>query len=109
MVARDLAGVERLYANDETLTVFRPGAAFRGWTAYKAYWAEALPGVPDGFQIDWHDDVVVHVSGDQIVGSLTWSTAGGGSTPQEGRITIVVEKRGERYVIIHEHLSTTQR
>jgi ketosteroid isomerase-like protein len=110
VLARDLSGVERLYANDETLTVFRPDGAFRGWTTYKAFWEEALPGVPDGFRINWHDDLVVYVNGDQIVvGSLTWSTSRGESTPQEGRITIVVEKRGDRYVIVHEHLSTVQR
>ena len=103
--ARDLNGVRRAYADDETLVVFRPGAAYRGWNEYRAYWERALPGVPDGFRIDWHDDIVVHAAGETIVASLTWSTAGGGSKPQQGRITVVLRRIGDRFVIAHEHLS----
>lgn len=103
--ARDLEGVRRAYVQSADLVVFRPGAAYHGWNEYRAYWERALPGVPDGFRIDWHDDIVVHASGDTIVASLTWSTAGGGSRAQEGRITVVLRRTSDGYVIAHEHLS----
>jgi ketosteroid isomerase-like protein len=103
--ARDIERVARSYVQSDALVVFRPGAAYRGWQAYRAYWERALPGVPDGFRITWHDDIAVHASGDTIVASLTWDTEGGGSKPQQGRITVVLERVGDRHVIVHEHLS----
>lgn len=104
--ARDLDGVRRSYSQSPDMVVFRPGAAYRGWNEYRAYWERALPGVPDGFRIDWHDDVVVHVASNEIiVASLTWSTDGGGSRAQQGRITVVLRREGGRFVIAHEHLS----
>jgi ketosteroid isomerase-like protein len=102
---RDLSRVARLYVNDDRLVVFRPDAIYRGWSDYRAYWERALPGVPDGFRIRWHDDMVVHASGGSIVASLTWSTSGGGTAKQEGRVTLVLERHGDRYLIVHEHLS----
>jgi ketosteroid isomerase-like protein len=107
VVSRDLAAIEGFYANDDTLVAFRPGGSiYRGWAAYRKYWEAALPHVPDGFEIDWHDDITAFEADDLIAGHLTWSTEGGGSTRQEGRLTIVLRKRGERWVIVHEHLST---
>lgn len=104
--ARDLDGVRRSYSQSPDLVVFRPGVSYRGWPEYRAYWERALPSVPDGFRIDWHDDVVVHAASHEIVvASLTWSTDGGGSRAQQGRITVVLRREGERFVIAHEHLS----
>lgn len=104
--SRDLAGVARLYAQDDTLVVFRPDGIYRGWPAYRQYWERALSGVPDGFSIRWHEDIVARAADGQIVASLTWDTSGGGSRPQEGRLTLVLERRSNRYLIVHEHLSS---
>lgn len=101
------AKIEPLYWHDENLLVLRHEVVMHGWKAVEAYWKNSLSKPPrkETFRIHYNDDLMVVVQGDQIVGGLTWSNQLGQNPPHYGCLSLVLQRRGDRWVIVHEHSS----
>ena len=102
---KDLSKILPLYAHDAGLLVLRHEVALRGWPAVEAYWTKSMSGPPRAvpFRVHWNDDLMVVVHGDVIVGGLTWSNQLGDEPPHYGCLSLALERRGTRWVIVNEH------
>ncbi|MEO1190257.1 MAG: nuclear transport factor 2 family protein [Pseudomonadota bacterium] len=109
----DLDRVKHIYAQDETFSSFdfgRPHAGFQSWAPAEAYYRKFMT-VPKVWQLTSNDDLRVSIRGD-----VAWSTLslkGSGEmqdgTPiamPEARVTLILEKRGAEWLIVHEHGSS---
>jgi hypothetical protein len=101
------AKIEPLYAHDEELLVLRHEVVLRGWQAVEKYWRRSLsrPPRPEPFRVHWNDDLMVFVRGDLIVGGLTWSNQLGENPPHYGCLSLALQRRADKWVIVHEHSS----
>jgi ketosteroid isomerase-like protein len=78
-------------------------------------WAEIAAAVPTAFadycslKLTLGDDLRVHRTGDLAWATATWhgdlTKENGGTDHLEGRYTAVLEKRGQAWLLVHEHLS----
>ena len=109
----DLDAVSHIYARDETFSSFdfgRPHDGFSDWATADAYYRKFMT-VPKTWRLDANGDVRTHIRG-----AIAWSTVplrGSGTmhddTPiamPEARVTLIFEKRGEDWLIVHEHGSS---
>ena len=109
----NLDNFRHIYAQDETFSSFdfgRPHDGFRDWASAQAYYRKFMT-VPKVWWLKANDDLKVHMSG-----NIAWSTislTGGGETRDgtliempEGRVTLILEKRGDQWLIVHEHGSS---
>jgi SnoaL-like domain len=101
------AKIEPLYAHDDGLLVLRHEVVMRGWPAVEAYWKKSLSRPPrqEPFRVHWNDDLMVVVQGDLIVGGLTWSNQLGQNPPHYGCLSLALQRRADKWVIVHEHSS----
>jgi hemoglobin len=81
---------------------------YTGWAEYAAGVSKNFPDVA-AVKFTLGDDVRIHPHG-----NLTWATAGlhfdlttrnGATQPLDGRWTVIWEKRGKDWLIVHEHVS----
>ena len=81
---------------------------YKGWSEYNAG-APAALGIFDTIKFTLRDDAKVH-----RVGNTAWATAtssvegklkSGNRVSFEGRWTVVWEKKGQQWLIVHEHFS----
>jgi len=81
---------------------------YKGWTEYNSGAPTAL-GVFDTIKFTLHGDAKVHRAGSTAWGTATWSAEGklknGNGVSLEGRWTVIWEKKGSQWLIVHEHLS----
>jgi ketosteroid isomerase-like protein len=81
---------------------------YKGWTDYEAGVKQAL-GTFEYLKLTLHDDARVHRSGNIAWGTATWSGEGklknGNKLVLEGRWTLVWEKKGANWLVVHEHFS----
>lgn len=101
------AKIEPLYWHDENLLVLRHEVVMHGWKAVEAYWKNSLSKPPrkEPFRIHYNDDLMVVVQGDQIVGGVTWSNQLGNNPPHYGCLTLALQRKNDKWVIVHEHSS----
>ena len=97
------------YAKDADLTFFDVAPM-----KYNA-WAEYAAGVPQAFaayrsgKFTLNDDLGMHRQGNWAWATATWraelTKKDGNQEHLEGRYSAVLEKRGEQWLVVHEHMS----
>ncbi len=97
------------YAPDAHLAFFDLAPLkYDGWAEYKEGAKKMLAGFKE-LKLHLNDDLAVHVSGKLACATGTWagdSTSTDGKTAHmEGRYTDVLEKRGSKWIVVHEHFS----
>jgi ketosteroid isomerase-like protein len=105
----DPAKAAPFYAKDADLVFF--DIAPMKYTS----WSEYVSGVPDAFapyksgKFTLNDDLRVHRQGSSAWATATWRAdlvkKAGGTEHMEGRYTAVLEKRGNEWLVVHEHMS----
>ena len=107
----DLAALDKLWANDETVTVFESGHANYGWADYRDN--HLAPEVKEMKNVKYAlSDIRAKVSG-----ATAWATfkytlgadAGSRRVDIAGLGTAVLERRGQEWRIVHWHTSAPRR
>ena len=107
----DPAALDRLWANDESVTVFESGHANYGWADYRDH--HLAPEIKEMKNIKYAlSDIRVKVSG-----ATAWATfkytiaadAGGRRVDSACLGTAVLERRGQEWRIVHWHTSAPRR
>jgi ketosteroid isomerase-like protein len=106
----DITKVEPYYAADPGFAYFDLAPMkYADWAEYRAGAPKAIFEPNQSLQIKLHDDLGVHRRG-----SLAWATVTfgadlvskqGAASHLEGRWTMVLEKRAQGWVVVHEHVS----
>lgn len=107
----DLAALERLWANDENLTVFESGQINTGWIDYRDH--HLKPELKELKEV-WYSLSNLHV---HPTGTTAWATfeyAISGTTGKElfqggGLGTAILEKREGQWRIVHWHSSNKRK
>lgn len=107
----DMAAIEKLWANDESATVFESGHANYGWADYRD--SHLGPELKEMKNVKYAlTDVRAKVSG-----ATAWATfkyalsadASGRRVEVSGLGTAVLERRGQEWRIVHWHTSAPRR
>ena len=107
----DMAALDKLWANDESVTVFESGHANYGWADYRDN--HLGPELKEMKNVKYAlSDVRAKVSG-----ATAWATfkyalsadAGGRRVEVSGLGTAVLERRGQEWQIVHWHTSAPRR
>jgi ketosteroid isomerase-like protein len=106
----DIAKVEPYYAKDADFAYFDlVPMKYNNWAEYREGVQKALFDPNQSIKIKLNDDLGVHRRG-----SLAWATVTfgadivnkqGASSHLNGRWTMVLEKRGRGWIVVHEHVS----
>ena len=105
----DPAKTARFYAKDADLAFFDVAPMkYTGWAAYAAGVPQAFAPYKSG-KFTLNDDLRTHRQGHLAWATATWhaelTKKDGSKESLEGRYTAVVEKRGDKWLVIHEHMS----
>lgn len=105
----DPAKAAPFYAKDPDLTFFDVAPMkYDGWWEYAAGVPKAFAAYRSG-KFTLNNDLRVHRHGNLAWATATWqgelTKKDGGNEHMEGRYTAVLEKRGEDWLLIHEHMS----
>jgi ketosteroid isomerase-like protein len=107
----DLAALDKLWANDEGVTVFESGHANYGWADYRDH--HLAPEIKEMKNVKYAlSDIRAKVSG-----ATAWATfkyalsadAGARRVEVSGLGTAVLERRGQEWRIVHWHTSAPRR
>jgi ketosteroid isomerase-like protein len=102
----DYSQIEPLYSHGDQLVVFRPDLVMRGWPAVQGYWQKSMSRKrTEPFRVYWNDDLKVTITGDLIVGGLTWSNQLANNPRRYGALSLALRQEGDRWRIVHEHSS----
>lgn len=107
--ARDMDFIRSFYAHDPDMLLFFERRQLRGWddveTLYGNMFAHALPGSVKST----YSNVDTKASGGLAYANanfhLTVTNPEGEEMTDEGRVTVVFERRDDRWVVIHRHTS----
>ena len=105
----DPAKAAKFYAKDPSLTFFDIAPMkYTGWQEYAAGVPTAFSAYKSGkFMVG--DDVQVHQHGNLTWADCTWTAEltkkDGSQENVAGRYTVVWERRGSDWLIVHEHMS----
>ncbi len=107
----DLATLDRIWANDESVTVFENGHANYGWRDYRDN--HLAPEMAEMKNTKYAlTDIVPHVAGNTAWATFKYTIAADIGTRRvegSGLGTAVLEKRAGRWVIVHWHTSAPRR
>ena len=107
--ARDMAFVRSFYAHDPDMLLFFERRQLRGWnkveTLYENMFAHALAGsVKSGYS-----NIDVMASDDMAYVAANFhlqvTNPEGEESTDEGRVTVIFERRGDQWVVVHRHTS----
>jgi ketosteroid isomerase-like protein len=109
----DVERVEPFFTGDPDALFFDAAPLkYIGWAAYKKASVENFTYRFPRQKFQIHDDMIVVHSGDLAVSGFTLhlytETTDGEPLDADGRCTFVWQRQGERWVIVHEHLSLPQ-
>ena len=106
----DLAAFMRDYANDSTLTYVSGGRAATGWQAlFDRYFATFFAPGKSRDSLTY-DDLQVHpLTPDFAYATARFRLMHGDSVAASGPFTLILHRRGERWVILHDHTSSDPR
>jgi ketosteroid isomerase-like protein len=106
----DLTKIEPYYAADADFTYFDLAPMkYNNWAEYRAGVPKAIFEPNQSIKFKLNDDLRVHRRG-----SLAWATVTfgadivnkrGASSHLNGRWTMVLEKRSQSWIVVHEHVS----
>lgn len=107
----DLAKIEPYYAKDPDLTYFDLAPLkYNDWAEYRATVPKVLFEPNTSLKLKLNDDLRVHSRGSLAWATFTFgadlTTKQGATSHLEGRWTMVLEKRGQGWIVVHEHVST---
>jgi ketosteroid isomerase-like protein len=106
----DPAKTAPFYAKDPNLTFFDVAPMkYNGWAEYAAGVPEAFAAYRSG-KFTLNDDLGLHRQGNWAWVTATWRAEltkkdGGSEEHLEGRYSVILEKRGNKWLIVHEHMS----
>lgn len=102
----DLAAFMRDYADDSTLTYVSGGRARGGWQAlYDRYTASYFAPGKSRDSLTY-DDLQVHpLTPDFAYATARFRLMRGDSATSSGPFTLILQRRAERWVILHDHTS----
>jgi len=105
----DPAKAAPFYAKDADLTFFDIAPLkYNGWSEYTEGVPKAFAAYRSG-KFTLNDDLRTHRHGNLAWASATWraelTKKDGSKENPEGRYTAVLEKRGQQWLLIHEHMS----
>ena len=106
----DPAKAAPFYAKDPDLTFFDVAPMkYNGWAEYAAGVPEAFAAYRSG-KFTLNDDLRLHRQGNWAWATATWRAEltkkdGGSEEHLEGRYSAILEKRGNKWLIVHEHMS----
>lgn len=107
----DLATLDKIWANDEAVTVFENGHANYGWTDYRNN--HLAPEMKEFKNTKYaSSDVKVKIDGKTAWAIFKYTISGdaGGKRFDGGGLgTAILEKRGGRWQIVHWHSSAPRR
>lgn len=107
----DLAALDKIWANDEAVTVFESGHANYGWTDYRN--SHLAPELKEFKNTKYSfSDLKVKVDGKTAWATFKYSLAadvGARSIQSGGLGTAILEKRDGRWQIVHWHSSAPRR
>ena len=107
----DLATLEKIWANDESVTVFESGHANYGWTDYRDN--HLAPEMKEMKNTKYEfSDIRAKISGDMAYATMKYTISGdvdGNHFDGAGLATAVLEKRNGDWKIIHWHSSAPRR
>jgi ketosteroid isomerase-like protein len=107
----DMAALNKIWANDDSVTVFESGHANYGWADYRD--THLAPELKEMKNVKYAlSDIRAKVSG-----ATAWATfkyaltgeAGARRVEAAGFGTAVLEKRGQEWLIVHWHTSAPRR
>ena len=110
-VRNDITALDRIWANDEAVTVFENGFANYGWTDYRNN--HLAPEMKEFTNLSY---AIVEPK-IKLSGKTAWSTfkytisgdSGGRHFDSGGLGTAILEKRSGRWLIVHWHTSAPRR
>lgn len=107
----DLATLNKVYANDESVTVFESGHANYGWADYRDH--HLVPEMKEFKNTKYAlSDIKVKVSGNTAWATYKYALTGDLKDRRidvKGLGTAVLEKRGGSWQIVHTHTSASRR
>ncbi len=81
---------------------------YHGWKEY-AEGVKQMFATFESMKFTLHNDAKVHRAGNTAWGTATWSADGklktGNGVSLEGRWTVIWEKKGSQWLVVHEHFS----
>lgn len=106
----DLAKIEPYYAKDADLTYFDLAPLkYNNWADYRATVPKVLFEPNTSLKLKVNDDLRVHSRGSLAWATFTFgadmTTKQGAASHLDGRWTMVLEKRGQGWIVVHEHVS----
>lgn len=103
----DLAGFMRDYADDSTLTYVSGGSVRTGWQALSDRYAAAYFAPGKSRDSLTYDDLQVHpLTPDFAYATARFRLMHGDSIAASGPFTLILQRRSERWVILHDHTSS---
>jgi ketosteroid isomerase-like protein len=107
----DLAALDKLWANDESVTVFESGHANYGWVDYRDH--HLAPEIKEMKNVKYAvSDVRAKVSGTTAWATFKYALSadvGERRVEVAGLGTAVLERRGQEWRIVHWHTSAPRR
>ncbi|MDQ6786476.1 MAG: nuclear transport factor 2 family protein [Acidobacteriota bacterium] len=107
----DLATLDKIWANDEAVTVFENGHANYGWTDYRNnHLAPEMKEIKNTKYAS--SDVKIKIDGKTAWATFKYTISGdseGKHFDGVGLGTAILEKRGGRWLIVHWHSSAPRR
>ena len=111
----DVAEATKVWANDESVTVFESGHANYGWTDYRDH--HLFPEMAEMKNTKYEfSDMKVHVAGNTAWATMKYTIAadvGEGAKARHveggGLATAILEKRSDGWRIVHWHSSAPRR
>lgn len=107
--ARDMDFIRSFFAHDADMLLFFERRQLRGWdkveTLYENMFAHALPGSVKSTYTNVDARAGANLAYANANFHLTVTNPDGEEMTDEGRVTVVFERRGDRWVVIHRHTS----
>lgn len=111
----DIAEATKVWANDESLTIFESGHANYGWADYRDHHLVPEMGEMKNTKYEF-SDMKIHLAGNTAWATMKYTIAadvGEGTKARHveggGLATAILEKRSDAWRIVHWHSSATRR
>jgi beta-aspartyl-peptidase (threonine type) len=103
----DIAGFMEYYWKSESLSFSSGGSTVRGWQATKDRYLRRYPTRADMGRLTFSDLEIRPLSDKTVLVLGSWRLQRK-SDPRHGNFTLVFQRIGDRWVIVHDHTSTVE-